>query len=144
MKHTLAYVLLAMLILSACAPAPTPTPAPETRVALLPTDTPAPTATSSPTPFPPPTGTFGCVGIERGVYAGVGELTLYPDGMLKFWDEGGRWMYNPDTRELTFQGNKYLASGIYDPDRNSLHVTLQPGVAISHAEDGRMHCELRR
>lgn len=100
-----------------------------------------PPLTPSPTPFPPPTGTFGCFGIERGLYASVGELILHPDGTLEFLGEDGRWTYNPDTRQLTFQENKYLASGIYDPERNFLGVTLQPGVAISHAEGGEMSCQ---
>ncbi len=99
-----------------------------------------PTLTPSPTFPPPPTGTFDCDGIERGFYASVGELILYPDGRLEFLGEGGTWIYEADTRQFTFKGNKYLASGIYYPDRNFLDVTLQSGVAISHAETGSVNC----
>jgi hypothetical protein len=101
-----------------------------------------PTLTPSPTSFPPPTGTFDCSGIERGFYASVGTLILYPDGRLEFGGEGGTWMYEADTRQLTFLGNKYLAYGIYDPDQEFLAVTLQPDVAIIHSEGGGISCQL--
>ena len=109
---------------------------------------PLPTLTPSPTPFPlptssPPTGTFDCSGIESGLYAYVGELILHPDGRLEFLGDGGTWMFEADTRQFTFRGNKYLAFGIYDPDQKFLAVTLQPDVAISHAEGGGMSCRLR-
>jgi len=53
MKRTLIFVLLANLLLSACAPTPTATPAPS--ATPLPTSTPAPTATPTVTPTTTPT-----------------------------------------------------------------------------------------
>lgn len=72
--------------------------------------------------------------------AQAGNLLLNPDGTLNFNAYEGTWEYNADTHELTFKGNRYLATGIYFPDSNFLTLTLKSDEVLSHAETGTITC----
>lgn len=77
MKRTLALVLLATLIITACTPVSTPMPA--SSVTFLPTDTPAPTATFTSTPAPTATATATPTATPTPIPTiQVGDLTV-PD-----------------------------------------------------------------
>lgn len=96
------------------------------------------TACISRQPFP--TGEFRCFGTHNGFYASAGDLSLYPDGTMRFSGDSGKWSYNTDTQELTFDENKYLDSGRYFPEQGTVFLVLKRDVTISHAETGEVNC----
>jgi hypothetical protein len=91
----------------------------------------------------PPEGTFDCMGTHNGFYAAAGVITFDEGGAMDFNGTWGTWKYDVDTNELTFEGNRYLASGTYRPDDKFLSLTLKPGEELSHAETGVLNCQPR-
>ena len=89
---------------------------------------------------PPPEGSFLCMGYENGLGAQAGVLTLDPNGTLDFNGYEGTWTYDADTHELVFEGNRYLATGIYHPEQDFLVLYLKPDAELSHGDGGMISC----
>jgi hypothetical protein len=96
-------------------------------------------------PAPAYTGQFDCEGVENGLRAYAGRITVQTGGQVTFKDydgavQTGAWTYDVSGKTFTFSGSTALASGIYKETDDTLIVVLAPNAAVVHANSG-MKCQ---
>jgi hypothetical protein len=134
MKLALALVLLATLACNTLTAAVGPTAVPGTA---------APRADATDRPY---TGQFDCDGLENGLRAYAGRITVQPGGLvtLKDYDgtvQTGAWTYDVPGNSFTFSGSTPLASAIYDPANDTLIVVFVPNAKVVHTDNAGMKCQ---
>lgn len=91
-------------------------------------------------------GQFDCQGLENGLGAYAGRLTIEPGGVATFTDydaavHTGAWTYSASRDTFTFTASVLLASAVYLPASDMWVVVLVPKANVVHAENGGMHCQ---
>jgi hypothetical protein len=95
---------------------------------------------------PPYTGQFDCDGLENGLRAYSGRITVQPGGLVTFKDydgtvQTGTWVYDVPGNTFTFSGSTPLASAIYSPANDTLVVIFVPHATVVHTDNAGMTCQ---
>jgi hypothetical protein len=115
------FLLLALVLLSACAPgAGITAPTPDPDLAKL-------------------AGAYHCMGHEFGMIAGFGAFRITPDGKLN--DGQKDWTLAASGAPLTFSVVEHpqFAQLLIQPD-GTFHIAMKPGLKVGHADDGYVWC----
>ncbi len=125
--------LIVVTVLCGCVPLVAPAP------------TPAPTATPKPVP-PAFVGSYNCFGMESGMGAASGLLTLEAGGVARFRDYyapevSGTWTFDARSNEITFSTEIPLDKATYHPGTRFLDAFVRPGAHVTHSEGGSINCQ---
>ena len=75
-------------------------------------------------------GTWNCMYMENGMYAGGLPVTLNQDGTAEFKSVSGKWTFDSPTNTFTFSPEIALQNAVYYPENGMLGLTLLPGQTI--------------
>jgi hypothetical protein len=94
---------------------------------------------------PPYTGQFDCDGLENGLRAYSGRITVQPGGLVTFKDydgavQTGTWTYDVPGNTFTFSGSTPMASAIYNSANDTLIVVFVPNAKVVHTDNAGMKC----